>query len=99
MKRGRAIETRLLGIGKLEMLKRVADEVEICKNRLRDDRHGEVQRSQVGGQGRDGDGSHEEREASDKNRTLGRTLNMVYCNMCILSLRLTIQDNSYSSSC
>lgn len=89
----------MLGIGKLETLKHAAEEVEICKNRLRDDRHGEVQRSPVGGQGRDGDGSHEEREASDKNRTLGRTLNMVYCNMCILSPRLTIQDNSYSPSC
>lgn len=37
-KRGRAIETQLLRRGTLEVLKDVAEGVEICKNALRGDR-------------------------------------------------------------
>lgn len=54
------------------------------------DGHGEMRRSQGGGQGRDGDGTQKDREASDKNRPWSWTLHLAYCNMCILSLRFTI---------
>lgn len=60
---------------------------------------GGTQRCQVGGQGRDEDGTQDEREASDVNQPWDWTLCMIYCKyLYFVSEIHHLEHKSYTSS-
>lgn len=98
VKRGRAIQRQLLRRGKLEVLKDVTQERTLTRINwdVVGDRRGGMQRPQVGGQGRVGDGTQDARPASDVHQPWSWTLNMVYCGClhCVSEVH-HLRRNSY----